>query len=85
MCSGKQMPLHEFVFKYMSLSSKSDCFISSGFQGIYDVEHFIETLKYDVKIVGKIPDVHKNGKAKKIKAFQVQALRDIWFSHKLEV
>jgi hypothetical protein len=45
----------------------------SGFQGIYDVEHFIETLKYDVKIVGKIPDVHKNGKTKKIKAFQVQA------------
>uniref|UniRef100_M4EUK5 O-fucosyltransferase family protein n=1 Tax=Brassica campestris TaxID=3711 RepID=M4EUK5_BRACM len=42
----------------------------SGFQGIYDVEHFIKTLKYDVKIVGKIPDVLKNGKTKKIKAFQ---------------
>lgn len=49
-----------------------DFLIRSGFQGIYDVEHFIETLKYDVKIVGKIPDVHKNGKTKKIKAFQVQ-------------
>ncbi|XP_013600881.1 PREDICTED: uncharacterized protein At1g04910-like [Brassica oleracea var. oleracea] len=39
---------------------------SGGFQGIYDVEHFIETLKCDVKIVGMIPDVHK-----KIKAFQI--------------
>jgi hypothetical protein len=48
----------------------------SGFQGIYDVEHFIETLKYDVKIVGKIPDVHKNGKTKKIKAFQIRPPRD---------
>ena len=51
------------------------CSIASGFQGIYDVEHFIKTLKYDVKIVGKIPDVLKNGKTKKIKAFQVQAQR----------
>lgn len=57
----------------MSLSANIWLFYSSGFQGIYDVEHFIETLKYDVKIVGKIPDVHKNGKTKKIKAFQVQA------------
>ncbi|CAN6903121.1 unnamed protein product [Brassica oleracea] len=48
----------------------------SGFQGIYDVEHFIDTLKYDVKIVGKIPDVHKNGKTKKIKAYQIRPPRD---------
>lgn len=66
MGSEEQLPIHVFHLIY-------DCFIPSGFQGIYDVEHFIETLKYDVKIVGKIPDVHKNGKAKKIKAFQVQA------------
>ncbi|CAN7097050.1 unnamed protein product [Brassica rapa subsp. narinosa] len=59
----------------------------SGFQGIYDVEHFIETLKYDVKIVGKIPDVHKNGKTKKIKAFQAMkehsAIYLTPFSHRL--
>ncbi|CDY10050.1 BnaC08g44010D [Brassica napus] len=48
----------------------------SGFLGIYDVEHFIDSLKYDVKIVGKIPDVHKNGKTKKIKAFQIRPPRD---------
>lgn len=43
----------------------------SGFQGIYDVEHFIKTLKYDVRIVEKIPEFPKNGKIKKIKAHQV--------------
>ncbi|CAG7867557.1 unnamed protein product [Brassica rapa] len=48
----------------------------SGFQGIYAVEHFIDTLKYDVKIVGMIPDVHKNGKTMKIKAFQIRPPRD---------
>ncbi|KAF3570023.1 hypothetical protein F2Q69_00063808 [Brassica cretica] len=48
----------------------------SGFLGIYDVEHFIDSLNYDVKIVGKIPDVHKNGKTKKIKAFQIRPPRD---------
>lgn len=43
----------------------------SGFQGIYDVEHFIKTLKYDVRIVESIPEIRKNGKVKKIKAKQV--------------
>lgn len=45
--------------------------ILSGFQGIYDVEHFIKALRYDVRIVESIPEVQKNGKTKKIKAYQV--------------
>lgn len=45
--------------------------VCSGFHGIYDVEHFIQSLKYDVRIVESIPEIHKNGKTKKIKAFQV--------------
>ncbi|KAI4310766.1 hypothetical protein MLD38_035717 [Melastoma candidum] len=48
----------------------------SGFQGIYDVEHFIKTLRYDVKIVEKIPENVKNRKGKKIKAFQLRPPRD---------
>ena len=43
----------------------------SGFQGIYDVEHFIKSLKYDVHIVQRAPEIQKNGKTKKMKAFQV--------------
>lgn len=45
--------------------------ILSGFQGIYDVEHFIKALRYDVRIVESIPEVQKNGKTKKIKGYQV--------------
>lgn len=45
--------------------------ILSGFQGIYDVVHFIKALRYDVRILESIPDVQKNGKTKKIKAYQV--------------
>ncbi|KAL9408788.1 hypothetical protein AB3S75_047219 [Citrus x aurantiifolia] len=48
----------------------------SGFQGIYDVEHFIQTLRYDVQIVESIPEIHKNGKTKKIKAYQLRPPRD---------
>ncbi|CAA3015565.1 O-fucosyltransferase 1-like [Olea europaea subsp. europaea] len=48
----------------------------SGFRGIYDVEHFIKSLRYDVKIVERIPEIHKNGKIKKIKAFQIRPPRD---------
>lgn len=44
----------------------------SGFHGIYDVENFIRTLRYDVRIVESIPDIRKNGKTKKIKPFQVK-------------
>lgn len=46
-------------------------FICSGFHGVYDVEHFIKSLRYDVRIVESIPEVRKNGKTKKMKAFQV--------------
>ncbi|GAB4851887.1 GDP-fucose protein O-fucosyltransferase 1 [Ancistrocladus abbreviatus] len=48
----------------------------SGFQGIYDVEHFIKTLQYDVRIVESIPEIHKNGKTKKLKGYQLRPPRD---------
>ena len=48
--------------------------MNSGFHGIYDVEHFIQSLRFDVRIVERIPEIRKNGKTKKIKAFQVIAL-----------
>lgn len=48
----------------------------SGFQGIYDVEHFIKSLRYDVHIVEKLPEIHKNGKTKKMKAYQLRPPRD---------
>ncbi|KAB2600437.1 hypothetical protein D8674_010708 [Pyrus ussuriensis x Pyrus communis] len=48
----------------------------SGFGGIYDVEHFIKSLRYDVKIVEKIPEIRKNGKTKKIKAVQLRPPQD---------
>ncbi|KAI9402713.1 hypothetical protein POPTR_001G316800v4 [Populus trichocarpa] len=48
----------------------------SGFHGIYDVEHFIQSLRFDVRIVERIPEIRKNGKTKKIKAFQLRPPRD---------
>ncbi|PNY14607.1 DUF246 domain-containing protein at1g04910-like protein [Trifolium pratense] len=51
-------------------------FLACGFHGIYDVEHFIRTLRFDVKIVESIPENEKNGKKKKIKAFQLRPPRD---------
>ncbi|KAL6968003.1 GDP-fucose protein O-fucosyltransferase 1 [Sarracenia purpurea var. burkii] len=48
----------------------------SGFPGIYDVEHFIKSLRYDVHIVEKLPEIHKNGKTKKMKAHQLRPPRD---------
>lgn len=48
----------------------------SGFQGIYDVNHFINSLRYDVRIVESIPEIRKNGKTKKIKAHQIRPPRD---------
>lgn len=44
----------------------------SGFHGIYDVEHFIKALRFDVRIVESLPEIRKNGKTKKIKALQVE-------------
>jgi len=46
----------------------------SGFHGLYDVEHFIQSLRFDVQIVERIPEIHKNGKTKRIKAFQVNVV-----------
>ncbi|KAL7219844.1 hypothetical protein ACSBR2_012832 [Camellia fascicularis] len=48
----------------------------SGFQGIYDVEHFIKALRYDVRIVESIPEVRVKGKTKKIKGYQLRPPRD---------
>ncbi|KAK2999548.1 hypothetical protein RJ639_023608, partial [Escallonia herrerae] len=48
----------------------------SGFQGIYDVEHFINSLRYDVRIVESIPEIKQNGKTKKMKAHQIRPPRD---------
>lgn len=48
----------------------------SGFAGIYDVNHFIKSLKYDVKVVRSLPEVSVNGKKKKLKAFQLRPPRD---------
>lgn len=45
---------------------------TSGFIGIYDVPHFIKTLKYDVRIAMSVPDIITNGKTKKLKAYQVK-------------
>lgn len=55
--------------------------LCSGFRGIYDVEHFIKSLRYDVRIVESIPEIRVNGKTKKIKAFQVE--HDIYFCFNL--
>ncbi|KAF5726807.1 hypothetical protein HS088_TW22G00490 [Tripterygium wilfordii] len=49
---------------------------TSGFHGVYDVEHFIHSLRYDVRIVESIPEIRKNGKTKKIKAHQLRPPRD---------
>ncbi|KAA8543500.1 hypothetical protein F0562_021005 [Nyssa sinensis] len=48
----------------------------SGFHGIYDVGHFIKSLRYDVRIVEKLPEIHGNGKIKKMKAYQLRPPRD---------
>ncbi|ONK58297.1 uncharacterized protein A4U43_C09F10720 [Asparagus officinalis] len=48
----------------------------SGFPGIYDVEHFIRSLRYDVKIVESLPEISGHGKKKKMKAHQMNPPRD---------
>ncbi|KAJ6866149.1 hypothetical protein NC652_037641 [Populus alba x Populus x berolinensis] len=45
----------------------------SGFHGLYDVEHFIQSLRFDVQIVERIPEFIKMGKTKKIKSFSAAA------------
>ncbi|OVA10396.1 GDP-fucose protein O-fucosyltransferase [Macleaya cordata] len=49
---------------------------NSGFRGIYDVEHFVKSLRYDVQIVESLPEIHTNGKTKKMKAYQLRPPRD---------
>ncbi|KAJ7544645.1 hypothetical protein O6H91_09G087600 [Diphasiastrum complanatum] len=49
----------------------------NGFSGIYDVEHFIQSLKYDVKVVKALPSFYVSGnKTKRLKPFQLQPPRD---------
>lgn len=48
----------------------------SGFHGVYDVDHFIKSLRYDVRIIESIPEIRKNGKTKKIKGHQLRPPRD---------
>nr|CAD1824432.1 unnamed protein product [Ananas comosus var. bracteatus] len=48
----------------------------SGFPGIYDVEHFIKSLRYDVRIVRSLPEISSNGKTKKMKSYQIRPPRD---------
>lgn len=48
----------------------------SGFPGIYDVEHFIKSLRHDVHIVEKLPEILSRGKSKKMKAHQIRPPRD---------
>ncbi|KAJ0612445.1 putative GDP-fucose protein O-fucosyltransferase [Helianthus annuus] len=48
----------------------------SGFQGIYDVDYFITSLRYDVRVVESIPEIRKHGRTKKIKSFQLRPPRD---------
>nr|CAB3489787.1 unnamed protein product [Digitaria exilis] len=58
----------------------------SGFVGIYDVPHFVKTLKYDVRIVMSIPEITAKGKTKKLKAHQVGLiLRAMRFDNKTRI
>lgn len=72
------------LFSCQILLSNSDLIthniftLCSGFQDIYDVEHFIRTLRSDVQIVKSIQEIHKKGKPKKIKAFQVEHYRFLY-------
>ncbi|XP_015618503.1 O-fucosyltransferase 1 isoform X1 [Oryza sativa Japonica Group] len=48
----------------------------SGFPGIYDVPHFLKTLKHDVHIVTSLPGIMSKGKTKKLKAHKIVPPRD---------
>ncbi|XP_011622062.1 uncharacterized protein At1g04910 isoform X1 [Amborella trichopoda] len=49
----------------------------SGFPGIYDVDHFIKSLKNDVRVVASLPEIPSAGKKKKkMKALQLRPPRD---------
>ncbi|CAI9117683.1 OLC1v1019133C1 [Oldenlandia corymbosa var. corymbosa] len=59
---------------------------TSGFKGLYDLEHFVKTLRNDVNIVERMPEFwEKNGKRKKIKPFKIDPPRDApisWYETK---
>ncbi|KAJ6865693.1 hypothetical protein NC652_037264 [Populus alba x Populus x berolinensis] len=40
-----------------------------GFHGLYDVEHFIQSLRFDVQIVERIPEIHKKWENQEDKSF----------------
>ncbi|WOL01371.1 hypothetical protein Cni_G10087 [Canna indica] len=48
----------------------------SGFAGIYDVEHFVRSLRYDIHIVPSLPDISSNGKTRKMRSYQIRPPRD---------
>ncbi|KAF6166410.1 hypothetical protein GIB67_034961 [Kingdonia uniflora] len=48
----------------------------SGFKGIYDVQHFIKSLRFDVRVVESLPETQTNGKTKKLKSHQLRPPRD---------
>ncbi|CAM0953077.1 unnamed protein product [Alopecurus aequalis] len=48
----------------------------SGFADIYDVPHFIKTLKNDVRIVMSIPKITAQGKTRKLRAYKTEPPRD---------
>ncbi|CAA6659909.1 unnamed protein product [Spirodela intermedia] len=48
----------------------------SGFSGTYDVEHFIKSLRYDVKVVERLPEIDSKGRTKKRKSYQIRPPRD---------
>ncbi|CAN6336755.1 unnamed protein product [Urochloa humidicola] len=48
----------------------------SGLIDIYDVPHFIKTLKYDVRIVMSVPKTTARGKTKKLRAYKIEPPRN---------
>ncbi|GJM95925.1 hypothetical protein PR202_ga12720 [Eleusine coracana subsp. coracana] len=49
---------------------------NGGFVDVYDVPHFIKTLKYDVRIVMSVPKITAQGKTKKLRAYKIEPPRD---------
>ncbi|KAK8457199.1 hypothetical protein SEVIR_3G141150v4 [Setaria viridis] len=78
-----------FLFNLFTLNDPQDCsrlvftyssfpfmYGTSGFVDLYDVPHFIKTLKHDVRIVMSVPKITAQGKAKKLKAYKIDPPRD---------
>nr|TKW25777.1 hypothetical protein SEVIR_3G141100v2 [Setaria viridis] len=60
----------------LELDTNSFWHDESGFVDLYDVPHFIKTLKHDVRIVMSVPKITAQGKAKKLKAYKIDPPRD---------